>query len=149
MKYTVLNNDSNANVLSRIEKLHPDTQPLWGNMSVNDMLFHCSAIHEEVMKGTANNNKASLKQKVIRTIVLRGLRQLPKGVQTKPRYIRPKEDTTTFLANKNRLLLSISHIVNHAGDIYGSHPFFGPLNTTKWRRFLYMHLDHHLRQFGV
>ena len=29
------------------------------------------------------------------------------------------------------------------------HPFFGRLTPLEWSRFMYKHLDHHLRQFGV
>jgi hypothetical protein len=29
------------------------------------------------------------------------------------------------------------------------HPAFGPLPTWEWGRMVYLHVDHHLRQFGV
>ena len=29
------------------------------------------------------------------------------------------------------------------------HPIFGPLTTSQWMRWGYLHVYHHLRQFGV
>jgi hypothetical protein len=29
------------------------------------------------------------------------------------------------------------------------HPVFGPLNVAAWLRWGHLHVDHHLRQFGV
>ncbi|MBB6632612.1 DUF1569 domain-containing protein [Cohnella thailandensis] len=29
------------------------------------------------------------------------------------------------------------------------HPFFGKFSPEEWRKGIYKHLDHHLRQFGV
>jgi transposase InsO family protein len=29
------------------------------------------------------------------------------------------------------------------------HSFFGPLTPMEWASFMYLHLDHHLQQFGV
>ena len=29
------------------------------------------------------------------------------------------------------------------------HPIFGPMSLAAWLRWAYLHLDHHLRQFGV
>jgi Protein of unknown function (DUF1569) len=30
-----------------------------------------------------------------------------------------------------------------------SHPFFGPMSGRAWLRWGYLHVDHHLRQFGA
>jgi hypothetical protein len=30
-----------------------------------------------------------------------------------------------------------------------AHSFFGRLSRTEWLRWGYLHMDHHLRQFGV
>ena len=30
-----------------------------------------------------------------------------------------------------------------------SHPIFGPMSRAEWLRWGYLHMDHHLRQFGV
>jgi hypothetical protein len=34
-------------------------------------------------------------------------------------------------------------------SILQPHPMYGKLNRKQWGRFMYVHLDHHLRQFGV
>jgi hypothetical protein len=35
-----------------------------------------------------------------------------------------------------------------AGLMQAPHPFFGPLTADEWQRLQWLHLDHHLRQFG-
>lgn len=44
--------------------------------------------------------------------------------------------------------------IGRAGDKdpaeeWGAHPVFGPLSGREWGRICWMHLDYHLRQFGV
>jgi hypothetical protein len=33
--------------------------------------------------------------------------------------------------------------------VWPTHPFFGRMSEADWLRWGYLHLDHHLRQFGV
>jgi hypothetical protein len=36
------------------------------------------------------------------------------------------------------------------GTLVGqAHPIFGPMSDAAWLRWGYLHMDHHLRQFGV
>jgi hypothetical protein len=35
------------------------------------------------------------------------------------------------------------------GGPFGPHPAFGVLSAQEWGRLLYLHCDHHLRQFGL
>jgi hypothetical protein len=35
-----------SELIARIESLKPDSQPLWGKMSVDQMLAHCSVAYE-------------------------------------------------------------------------------------------------------
>jgi len=74
--------------------------------------------------------------------------KLPKGINSGRAFVPPPDDTLQFAAE----LLAYAQRLEHfktADDITGLHPVFGPFSTMEWRRFVYLHMDHHLRQFGV
>ena len=62
-----------------------------------------------------------------------------------------------------RLLPVVESLVRHLGEQDGAvpavscmpnagwpaHPFFGAMSSSAWLRWGYLHMDHHLRQFGV
>ena len=52
IKHIVMKNifekDTTEEVISRIEKLSPESQRLWGRMSVSQMLAHCNVTYEMV-----------------------------------------------------------------------------------------------------
>jgi hypothetical protein len=43
----------------------------------------------------------------------------------------------------------VGHLVAQAASFaWPPHPLFGPMSRAAWLRWGYLHLDHHLRQFG-
>lgn len=74
---------------------------------------------------------------------------MPKGIKTGPKYLPESIDNIDFQKMQNKLIDSIKEVSAYNDPIYGKHPFFEPLNTKEWRRFIWKHLDHHLRQFNV
>jgi hypothetical protein len=46
-------------------------------------------------------------------------------------------------------LIDRSAAAGPAGCTTHPHSFFGSLTPVEWAEFMYVHLDHHLRQFGV
>ena len=149
MKKYLLDKGSEEQVINRIMKLHPDSKGLWGNMTVNEMLFHCRKVNNEILQAKQQNKTPTVKQKVIKTIGLYLMKHFPKGIKTGPKYLPELIDDIAFVKVRNELIDNIKKIANYNNPIYGKHPFFGPLNTKEWRRFMLKHLDHHLRQFNV
>lgn len=149
MKKEVLNEASRPEILHRILSLQPGSLPRWGKFTVSEMMFHCTTIHNSILGNEQNAHTPTLKQRLLRTLVLKVMKELPKGIKTSPKYLKPAEDTTAFEEARNQLIDTVNKLADRREPIYGTHPFFGPMNTINWRRFIYMHLDHHLRQFGV
>ncbi len=149
MKNIVVNEKSRSAILNRINALKPGSAPKWGSMTVNEMMFHCAKIHNEIIKGKQTNINPTLRQHFLKILVLQLMKEIPKGIKTNPKYLKAKEDEILFETEQNHLIESVNQIANHNEEIYGNHPLLGPLHTKQWRRFMYMHLDHHLRQFGV
>lgn len=73
----------------------------------------------------------------------------PKNVATRPEMDQLCGGTSPIEFEKDRSGLSIAlrRFSSHQdfGSIY--HPIFGPLNAAEWKRWGFLHADHHLRQF--
>ncbi len=134
-------------ILDRINKLTADSKPLWGKMSVAQMLAH-NVIPMEL----ALNNKKPARLfmgKIIGGFVKKVLLS-PKPF--KKNSFTPKEfkiDTEQdFTEQKNRVLETINKFKKRA-ITDKVHPFFGEMSEEEWGQLQYKHLDHHLQQFGV
>ena len=56
-------------------------------------------------------------------------------------------DIVTEKLNLLILFVQVSGLI--AQVILLLHPMFGKLSRKQWGRFMYVHIDHHLRQFGI
>jgi hypothetical protein len=138
-------------VISRINKLKPDTQPLWGKMNVSQMLAHCNVPYEMVYEDKHPKPNFLMKF-ILKTFVKSGVtneKPYKRNAQTAPAFlIRDERD---FETEKNRLINYI-HKTQELGEAHfdnkASHSF-GNLNIREWNNMFYKHLDHHLTQFGV
>lgn len=77
----------------------------------------------------------------------------PSGIPTRPELdqvrgagTKPKDfgkDVVELQALVERMAAPDTEIEGHV------HPLFGHLSSAEWLRWGYLHMDHHLRQFGV
>lgn len=139
-----------ATIISRIEKLTPDTQRQWGEMSVDQMLAHCVAALKVA------NNEAHPPRLFIGRIIGSFFRKnfynetpFQKSTPTDDTYI--VSDRRDFEKEKELLLRQINRFAQGGEAQVTKHPhsFFGQLTPTQWSIGMWKHLDHHLRQFGV
>lgn len=145
----ILNEATKPEIISRVKNLSPAATPLWGAMTVNEMMFHCSKVTGMILSAKPSGAKPKLKERFIKVIGLHVLKHFPKGVKTGSKYLKTKDDNLDFEAERKNLIAILQGAADYKENIFGNHPFFGPLNTKEWRRFLWMHTDHHLRQFNV
>ena len=140
-----------ADMLDRVDKLNASSRAVWGKMNVNIMLSH-AADYFRMMYGEIPTKRRNsyLYQNFMKWWILR-LEQLPRLMPTVPE-IDPKSSSSTrptdfdndkFLLKK--ILLAFP-LLREAELV--AHPKFGKLNKHEFGRLAYMHLDHHLRQFG-
>jgi hypothetical protein len=59
-------------------------------------------------------------------------------------------NTAANLDTEKNNLLQLLHEVRALSNefVWVPHPMFGKLNRSQWGRFMYVHIDHHLRQFS-
>ena len=147
--HTLFEPTTAAEIISRIEKLQPTSQPQWGKMNVAQMLAHCCGpleVYFEEKKG-----KRELMGMLIGKFAFKQLisdkpwrRSLPTAKEFKITNTRSFED------EKNKLITAVNRFSSEGYTITSfTHPFFGKLSSQEYALFNYKHLDHHLQQFGV
>ncbi|MCU0400854.1 MAG: hypothetical protein MUE75_07550 [Algoriphagus sp.] len=138
-------------LIARINQLHPESPALWGKMSVDQMLAHCSVAYE--MAFTDKHPKPNaLMRFLLKTFVKKGVVNevpYPKNAQTAPVFII--KGNKDFDEEKGKLITYLKHTISLGKDHFeGKESLsFGPMTAKEWNNLFYKHLDHHLTQFGV
>lgn len=150
MKNIFDSKETNA-IIDRINKLKPDTQPLWGKMSVGQMLAHCNVTYEMAYEDKhpkpGGFTKFLLKLFVKNGVV--GAKPYKKNIRTAPQFL--VSEAKNYVEEKARLTDYLVKTQKLGADYFDgkeSHSF-GKLTKEEWNNMFYKHLDHHLNQFGV
>lgn len=137
-------------ITARIEKVVPDAKALWGKMNAAQMICHATDVLREatgVRKTKEMGNFFS--HTILKWFSFYILTKWPKEkFPTSPSYDSLKDGTppTDLKNDKDVLLKMLSNM--RSMTALSPHPFFGKLSVREWGRITYLHLDHHLRQFG-
>lgn len=137
-------------ILNRIDKLIPTSQPQWGTMNVAQMLAHCS-LFQDIAMGNSSPPRGLLGILIGRFAkpMFYNDKQLARNMSTIPTIlIADKKD---FEIEKEKLKQKIITFQNNGPEkcTKHPHPFFGKLTSEQWGKGIYKHLDHHLKQFGT
>ncbi len=148
---SVFNQEVANSLIERINKVTPQSQPLWGKMNASQMLAHCNVTYEYAFdERTDKPNflvkwllKKFVKQKVV------GEQPYEQNMQTSPAFIIP--DNKNFDTEKTRLINYIQKVVEKGVTYFDGKPSnsFDKLSKEEWNNLMYKHIDHHLQQFGV
>ncbi len=140
----------NQQFLARLQQLQPDSRPLWGKMTVNQMLRHC-LLPLELAAGerTIAVNRFLAFFGPISKLFFTKQRKFGKNLPTAPGLvIRSQPD---FEITRNAVAQKVAHFGRLGMAAYSTlpHPLFGRMKPEEWNMLQSKHLDHHLRQFGV
>ncbi|MEO1448709.1 MAG: DUF1569 domain-containing protein [Bacteroidota bacterium] len=138
-------------VKSRILKLSPTSQPLWGRMHVAQMFAHCVLVMENAMGGVQQDR---LWQGYLIAPFIRH-----RYYNDRPFQARNVPSTFKVAsASVNAFATEQAQLINTLNKFYlegrerckgAIHPMLGTFTPLQWAIGQYKHLDHHLRQFGV
>lgn len=147
----VFNSTDADELISRINKLTPGTQPLWGKMSVSQMLAHCNVTYE-MMYENKHPKPSFIKRFFInmfaRATVI-GDKPYKRNLPTAPQFII--SDSRDFETEKHRLITYIRQTYQLGAQHFEGKESnsFGKLTAAQWNNMMAKHLEHHLQQFGV
>lgn len=122
----------------------------WGRMNVYQMLRHV-AVANRVPLGEIEVGDCSsrFRRTVIKWGALYSPTPWPKNAQTLPEFDQCRLGLVDgdFEAARREVLDQLGRL--HVAEIEGiRHPLFGVMTPWQWQRCLWLHADHHLRQFG-
>ena len=137
-------------VRQRVARLRPDSAAQWGKMNVAQALAHCALALENALGDTVLPRHPLgrlIGGWAKRGFVVKG-KPIRRNAPTHP-SVRVA-DERSFDAERNRLRRAIDRFTaGPSACTVHPHFFFGPMTPSEWATFMYVHLDHHLRQFSV
>lgn len=148
----IFDNQVAQEFIGRIIQLTPETQPLWGKMSVDQMLAHCNVTYEYVFEEGKYKKPGGFKKFILKAFVKKYVvtdKPYKKNSPTAPDF--KISDKRNFDLEKARLIGFINKCVESGGKYFDgkeSHSF-GKLSIQEWNTMFFKHLDYHLSQFGV
>ena len=139
-------------VISRISTLNKDSVRRWGIMTVEQMLAHCSDQIRLANGEKQPHEKPTFINRNIAKYLGLWLPRIPFRNMKDPVDMNQKYYGTpsTDIETEKENLISLLNAVRNFPDPkkLNPHPMFGDLNRSQWGRFMYVHIHHHLRQFG-
>ena len=151
----LLDETGRRDLLARIARLTPESTARWGRLNVGQMLCHLvDPMRIALGDLTASDASNPATRTLLRWMVLAGVPAPKGGIATFAEIDHAKgggTPPTGFGADAEALRSMIARFVDHAatGKPFVRSPAFGRLSGRAYGRLMYVHMDHHLRQFGV
>ena len=147
----LLQQDAQQELLSRIDKLTPQTTAVWGKMNVNQGMRHMS-IAFDIPTGELNPTPARIPPmpKWLMKIFLLNIKPPKERAETfeemnlVKRNINPSDFEEEKVNLKNKVMRFAA-----AASFIPENKIGGKFSRDDWGKLCYNHTDHHLRQFGV
>lgn len=140
-------------ILQRIEKLNPSASAKWGKMNINQMFCHC-ADQLRLANGTKSSKFIGnfMLTTVFKWLILTFMKA-PKGKIETVKELKQGVGGTkpTSFEDDRKALIDLIQNFDESFKTNKTvvHPAFGKMNHWQYGRLAYLHLDHHLKQFGV
>ena len=141
-------------ILQRLKALRPESVGRWGKMSAPQAVCHLSDSFRVVIgRMPVSHATGVLQRTIVKWIALYLPLRWPGGrIPTRPEVDQEVGGTRPgdFAADVAELeaLVELIAMPTRSFD-WQPHPIFGRMSEADWLRWGYLHLDHHLRQFGA
>ena len=143
---TVLDKAVREELISRVNMLPENSKPVWGQMTVAQMMKHCT-MWDEMAQGKTKY-KQSLLGKIFGRMALKDmLKDEPakRNLPSVPSFIITEHPD--FATEKKKWISLLEQYADYSTKGW-IHPFFGMMNKEQTGLIVYKHVDHHLRQFN-
>ena len=142
-----------AEIVRRLRAVRADSTRRWGRMSAPQMVCHLSdAFRCVIGQRPVSHASSAFGRTVVKWFALYLPLPWPPGIRTRPEIDQliggtPPADFASDVADLEGLVELLTS--PERGFAWSPHPLFGPMSDADWLRWGYLHMDHHLRQFGA
>jgi hypothetical protein len=137
----------------RLRRLRPDSARRWGSMSAGEMVCHLADTFRVLVgEKPVRDRSTRVQRTVVKWIALYAPLRWPTGIRTTPEFDQRSGGTppAAFPADVAMLETLLGRVTAETSRLAGQcHPRFGRMSERAWLRWGYLHVDHHLRQFGA
>jgi hypothetical protein len=151
---TLAQPDHKSEIAARLATLRADSARRWGRMSAHQAVCHLSDSFRAVIGRRPVKPRTSLLQRtIVKWAALYLPLRWPAGVPTTPELDQLCGGGTSpaeFAADVADLAALVELVTAEPKTFeWQRHPTFGAMSNAEWMRWGYLHMDHHLRQFGA
>jgi Protein of unknown function (DUF1569) len=140
-----------AILVSRVGQLRPNSVRQWGTMEPAQMLHHLNlAVGSGIGFYDLRDESYLLSRTVFRWVLVDWFPEQPIGLRLPLNFIIRPFEKFSFDAEQRQLvkIIEAAGATRSAAD-WSPHPMFGKMSYKEWGKLLIIHIDYHLRQFGV
>jgi len=140
-----------AGFVARVNHVQPDTRRCWGTMKPEQMLHHLNlAVGGGLGFYDLPDESYWVSRTFFRWILVDWYSEQPVGLRLPLNFVIQPEEKYDFAFEKSRLIevIQTAGRATSAAD-FRPHPMFGRMSYKEWGKLLDIHIDYHLRQFGV
>jgi hypothetical protein len=145
--------ETRAEIIARVHAVRPDNVAQFGVMTAPEMITHCLICLEAGLGlRSVSSAESFLQRTLIKYIALYAPMRWPPGFKTRPEMDvrRRGERPGEFVSDVAKLVQRVEEFGARNGNApWPRHPIFGAMNDLEWKRWAYLHTDHHLRQFSA
>ncbi|HKX26325.1 MAG TPA: DUF1569 domain-containing protein [Blastocatellia bacterium] len=148
---TLLNSRDKNEILQRLVRVGPTSRPRWGTMSSHQMICHLSdSFRASLGEKYISPSTSLLKRTLFKWAALWIPLSWPHGIMTRPEMDQHLGGTSpvAFASDLDQLFALFDRFCGWEGE-FAPHAMLGQLSRAERMRHAYLHMDHHLRQFGV
>jgi hypothetical protein len=150
---TLAQSSDQAEVLRRLRNVRPESARRWGKMSAPQMVCHLAdAFRMALGQKAVSGVPGFLNRTIVKWGALYAPLRWPPGILTRPEIDQEVTGTRPcdFATDVAQVEAFVSLMTAPKVDFeWPSHPIFGKMSESDWLRWGYLHMDHHLRQFGA
>jgi len=154
MKRDLADSAQRVALAARLRRLAPDSPRQWGHMSAPQMICHLSDAFRMAGEKPLPDDSTLAQRPLIKWMALYAPLPWPTGkLVTRPEIDQVRGGGCSpgvFADDVARLVTLVDQFTTRDRRTgWPAHPFFGAMSSSAWLRWGYLHMDHHLRQFGV
>jgi hypothetical protein len=150
---SLTNQTDKDEVLRRLANISSPSPRRWGKMTAHQMVCHLADSFRGVMgEKPLSRAPGPLPRTLMKWIGLYVPLPWPHGIKTRPEMDAQLQGTPPgeFGADLEELRRLLERFTRRPREFtWHPHPIFDHMSDWEWARWGYLHMDHHLRQFGA